>query len=95
MEHRAHALALIAQVRSGRELGVACAAQGRLREVFNSSDESQAFIYVVKLLDVHPVLGKVSGRRLMASLGIEQFARVIDLTSEQKNEILGICGETV
>ncbi|MCE2818601.1 MAG: hypothetical protein LW686_08130, partial [Ilumatobacteraceae bacterium] len=56
-------------------------------------DSLEAQIYVVKLLDVHPALGKVSGRRLFADLGVVPFTRVCQLTSSQRSGILTAVGE--
>ena len=47
-------------------------------------------MYVVKLLDVSPRLGKVAGRRLMADLGIEPLSRVRDLTDPQRSALIGV-----
>jgi len=47
----------------------------------------------VKLLDVHPALGKVVGRRLMDTLGLPPFITVAQLSSSQHAAILSACGE--
>ena len=48
--------------------------------------------YVVKVLDVHPCLGKVSGRRLLDELGIAHMTRLADLTSTQVAALARRCG---
>lgn len=52
-----------------------------------ADDRSQT--YVVKLLDVTPGLGKVAGRRLLASLGIDELMRVAELSEAQRAALLG------
>jgi hypothetical protein len=47
----------------------------------------------VKLLDVHPQLGKVAGRKLLSSLGVSSFQCVGDLTPDLKQQILVAVGE--
>jgi hypothetical protein len=48
--------------------------------------------YVVKALDVHPCLGKVRGRRLLASLGVAQSSRIEDLGADDRAAIAANCG---
>jgi hypothetical protein len=93
MDSRTRDLATVAQWRNARVRSVEEAAAGRLRDIVVAPSPEQGFVYVVKLLDVHPRLGKVSGRRLMAQLGIEPFARVSELTSDQVAALLRECGE--
>jgi len=92
MEPRAEDLALIARLRSVRQQVVESASRGEIASAFSSSDEAVRCVKVVKLLDVHPVLGKVSGRRLLASLGLHQFSRISDLSAHQVESILAACG---
>lgn len=61
-----------------------------LLEVARDDDRSRA--YVVKLLDVTPGVGKVAGRRLLASIGIQESARVADLDAAQRSKIVGGIG---
>ncbi|MSO59279.1 MAG: hypothetical protein EXQ63_03015 [Ilumatobacteraceae bacterium] len=39
-------------------------------------------LYAVKVLDVHPWLGKVAGRRLLASVGAHQFSTLASLDDQ-------------
>ena len=94
MEPRAADLALIETLRSARATAVDSSAAGSVASVLTSSDEADKFIYVVKLLDVHPALGKVAGRRVLASLGLTHFSRVGELTSAQVDAIVLACGES-
>lgn len=48
--------------------------------------------YVVKVLDVHPCLGKVKGRRLLSSLGVSASTRMEDLGDKERAAISGSCG---
>lgn len=94
METRESDLTWVQMLRSSRENAVRSSSRGNLAEVLQSgpTDPSRQ-TYVVKLLDVHPKLGKVSGRRLLHSLHISQFARVDELTTDQISSILVACGE--
>lgn len=93
MEPRAADLALIENVRSARIAAVHQCSAGSVSPVLASCDDAVRFVYVVKLLDVHPALGKVAGRRVLGSLGLSHFTRVSDLTESQKSAILTACGE--
>lgn len=46
---------------------------------------------LVKVLDVHPCLGKVAGRRLMDELGIDQSVRVGDLDERAAAGVENAC----
>lgn len=94
MEHQDDPLKLVALLRSARQEAVEKAARGELSEVLASSpDSATAFTYLVKLLDVHPALGKVKGRRLMADMGLDPLVRVSGLTAGSKQRILSECGQ--
>lgn len=93
MEPRAEDLALIATFRRSRETAVQKSAQRSLRHVLLSQNEGDQLVYVMKLLDVHPVLGKVAGRRLLDTLGLSHFTRVGELSSHQVAHILKSCEE--
>ena len=95
MEADVRDLEVAAQLRAARRTSLNLASSGRLEELFGlpiESDECQ--VYLVKLLDVYPGLGKVAGRRLMADLGIGQFTRVAELTAEQRAAVLNGCRES-
>ncbi|MEY3290444.1 MAG: hypothetical protein RLY19_535 [Actinomycetota bacterium] len=95
MEASVRDLEVVAQLRAARRASVNFATSGKLRSLFlfpSDSDECQ--VYLVKLLDVYPGLGKVAGRRLMADLGIGQFTRVADLSDAQRTAVLQGCGES-
>jgi hypothetical protein len=86
---------MVKSLRNARVVAVKKAHEGKLAGVLSVSDDSlEAQVYVVKLLDVHPALGKVSGRRLLADLGVVPFTRVGQLTSEQRSGILAAVGES-
>lgn len=75
---------VVAQLRTARVAAVLESSKGNLSSVLKASPSSyEAQVYVVKLLDVSPRLGKVAGRRLMAELGIGALARVHELTEQQ------------
>jgi hypothetical protein len=94
MEAPLNDMMLVKSLRQGHQAAVAHAAAGNLSLVCALPDDApETHVYVVKVLDVHPALGKVPGRRLMATLGIGQFARMSDLTSELKASVLVACGE--
>lgn len=69
---------------------VALASSGPLSTVLGATGCGHC--YVVKVLDVHPCLGKVSGRRLLASLGVAASTRIEDLDGKERAEISAHCG---
>jgi len=76
---------IVAQLRAARVAAVLESSQGNVVSVLEAPPEScEAQVYVVKLLDVSPSLGKVAGRRLMAELGIAALSRVKDLTATER-----------
>lgn len=82
---------VVAQLRATRMAAVLESSKGNVAFVMNASPDSfEAQVYVVKLLDVSPRLGKVAGRRLMAELGIEPLSRVRDLTDSQRLALIGV-----
>lgn len=94
MEQRESDLSWVRTLRSSRENAVESSSSGNLAEVLQAElSHPSRRTYVVKLLDVHPKLGKVAGRRLLQSLHISQFARVDQLTTDQISSILVACGE--
>jgi hypothetical protein len=95
MESTVSDFEMVKSLRNARVTAVEKAQRGLLAQVLSVSEESlEAQAYVVKLLDVHPALGKVAGRRLLADLGVVPFTRVGQLTNEQRNGILVAVGES-
>jgi hypothetical protein len=95
MESTVSDFEMVKSLRNARVVAVKKAHEGKLAGVLSVSDDSlEAQVYVVKLLDVHPALGKVSGRRLLADLGVVPFTRVGQLTSAQRSGILAALGES-
>lgn len=94
METKTKDLETVSQLRSARVAAVSRSRTGDVESVLFSDQSSlEAQVYVVKLLDVYPALGKVAGRRLMAELGIAPLARVADLTSQQLSLLQTSIGE--
>ena len=85
---------VVAEIRDARERAVLRAKSGELAEILSSPSGFENLVYVVKLLDVDPRLGKVAGRRAMAEAGVSQFARVVDLTAQQREAIIRQCEVT-
>lgn len=94
MKDKVRDLELMSKVRNARTRAVQDARRGDLASVFSRSQGDERFIYVVKLLDVHPQLGKVAGRKLLGSLGVSQFDCVSDLSPELMKKILDAVGES-
>ena len=94
MEPRAADLALIENLRFARVAAVEKSSMASVSSVLMSDRAEDQFVYVVKLLDVHPALGKVAGRRVLTSLGLTHFSRVSDLNEAQRTAIRQACGET-
>jgi hypothetical protein len=82
---------VVAQLRTVRVAAVLESSQGNAASVLEAPPSSyEAQVYVVKLLDVSPRLGKVAGRRLMAELGIGALSRVCDLTEQQRRALIDV-----
>lgn len=92
MESRVRDLVTVRALRSARVDAVAASAAGELASLLASTDGFTRAVYVVKILDVHPGLGKVAGRRLLAEVGVEPLARISDLTPGQTSRILEAVG---
>ena len=91
MDSRVTDLQRIARIRDARHGAVEKARLGKIADVLVSPLPDETLVYVVKLLDVDPRLGKVAGRRVLADAGVSQFARVADLTSTQRDTIIHQC----
>lgn len=82
---------VVAQLRTTRVAAVLESSKGNVASVLTAPrDSCEVQVYVVKLLDVSPRLGKVAGRRLMAELGITALARVHDLTEQQRRALIDV-----
>ena len=82
---------VVAQLRIARVAAVLESSRGNVSSVLEAPhDSNEAQVYVVKLLDVSPRLGKVAGRRLMAELGISTLSRVQDLTEPQRRALIDV-----
>ena len=94
MDSKVHDMETVRLLREGRSVAVRLSQAGSLEQVLATpSDMYRDHTYVVKLLDVHPALGKVKGRRLMAELAITAFARLADLDSDTRAALLIASGE--
>ena len=82
----------VAEIRACRIQAVKLSSTANLVQVF-ASPNTYGAVYLVKLLDVHPALGKVVGRRLMDTLALPSFVTVSQLDSTQQKAILTACGE--
>ena len=82
---------VVAQLRASRVAAVLESSRGNVSSVLNVAPDSyEAQVYVVKLLDVSPRLGKVAGRRLMADLSISPLSRVHELTEVQRRALIDV-----
>jgi hypothetical protein len=82
---------VVAQLRTARVAAVLESSKGNVATVLQAPPISyEAQVYVVKLLDVSPRLGKVAGRRLMAELGISALSRVQDLSEAQRRALIDV-----
>lgn len=93
MESRTRDLESVRALRSARIAAVRQAASGDVVRLLSSDDRATRAVYVVKILDVHPRLGKVAGRRLLADIGVAPLARIADLTDDQRDRILSTVDE--
>lgn len=55
-------------------------------------DPLAQWTYLVSLTDVHRCLGKVAGRRLIASLSLDPLVRVGDLSDDNIDALSKCCG---
>jgi hypothetical protein len=92
MESRTKDLKTVSRLRSARISVVNEAKQGSLHVLTRDGDSFETQVYLVKLLDVFPGLGKVAGRRLMSDLGFAPLVKVAQLTSEQKTSLISALG---
>jgi hypothetical protein len=92
MESRTKDLETVSRLRSARISVVNEAKQGCLDVLTHDGDSLETQVYLVKLLDVFPGLGKVAGRRLMSDLGFAPLVKVAQLTSEQKKSLISALG---
>ena len=82
---------VVAQLRTARVSAVLESSRGNVVPVLESPLGSyEAQVYVVKILDVSPRLGKVAGRRLMADLSIAPLSRVHELTEVQRRALIDV-----
>ena len=82
---------VVAQLRTARVSAVLESSKGNVASVLESPLGSyEAQVYVVKILDVSPRLGKVAGRRLMADLSIAPLSRVHELTEVQRRALIDV-----
>ena len=82
---------VVEQLRTARVAAVLESSKGNVATVLEAPHDSyEAQVYVVKLLDVSPRLGKVAGRRLMADLSISPLSRVHELTEVQRRALIDV-----
>jgi hypothetical protein len=96
MAERTAVLQKVSQLRSVRRQVIEDAQSFSLQHVVQrlqlAEHEDQASsVYVVKVLDTHPCLGKVAGRKLMATLSIEPFVSIGQLTTTQLDALIKSC----
>ena len=86
-------LETIESIRRAHAVRIELGRSGRVAEALAAGDPIGGSTYVVKILDVAPGLGKVAGRRLLASLGTGAFATVNDLDDNARRAIIRECGD--
>ncbi|MFM8826711.1 MAG: hypothetical protein ACKOFT_06500 [Actinomycetota bacterium] len=89
MDARRTALDTVGAWRGEIERAVAAGSSSPLAVVLARSDTGHA--YLVKVLDVHPCLGKVAGRRLMAGLGLAPRVRIGEMTAGEVRSVVSAC----
>ena len=91
MESTKTDMEVVEQLRTARVAAVLESSKGNVATVLEAPHDSyEAQVYVVKLLDVSPRLGKVAGRRLMADLSISPLSRVRELTEVQRRALIDV-----
>lgn len=77
------------RIRAGIDRALEDAAGGRFAEVLRASpDDPRSGVYVVRLLESSPGVGKVAARRLAAEKGHDGFTRVWDLSVAEREELV-------
>jgi hypothetical protein len=89
MDAREGALAVVRAWRTQIDTAVSAGATASLSSVLSRPDVGHA--YVVKVLDVHPCLGKVAGRRLMARVGVGPRVRIGELSPGARAQLESEC----
>ncbi len=89
MEAAKDAVSTVERWRSEIERAVALGAASPLSRVLGA--DGCGHCYVVKVLDVHPCLGKVKGRRLLDGKGIGHGVRLGELSSAQRELLAAEC----
>lgn len=86
------AFADAALMRAAIRRAVEDAAAGRVIDVLTSPvGDPRGAVYVVRLLEVVPGLGKVAARRLAAEAGVDGFTRVDDLDESRRRLLMERC----
>ncbi len=89
MDARRTALETVREWRAEIERAVGAGATSSLAVVLSRDDTGHA--YLVKVLDVHPCLGKVAGRRLMAGLGLAPRTRIGEMAPGDVQSVVSAC----
>ena len=90
MELQARTIEMVSDRRRQVTEATRLAASGPISGVLDRVDIP--YTYVVKVLDVHPCLGKVAGRRLLDELGIAHRTRLGELVPDNRVAIEQACG---
>lgn len=94
MSQREQDLERLSQLRRSQVAAVEEASRGQLEDLMRlGNGDDRGDTYVVKILDVTPGVGKVAGRRLLARLGISEFARIRELSESERLQVLAGCRE--
>lgn len=90
--HRDEVLARLVQLRQRLEAVIADVAEGRstLAQVFERSvsDEATGMVYLVKLAEVLPGVGKVRARRVLAEHGYGERTRVNQVPVDVQSKLV-------
>ncbi len=75
-------------MREGIERALAAAAGGRIDEVLLApTADPRHGVYVIRLLEQVPGVGKVAARRVAAERGWDGMTRVVDLTPSEREAL--------
>lgn len=85
MELQARTLEVVSGWRRQIREATDASAAAPIGDVLSRTD--LAYPYIVKVLDVHPCMGKVAGRRLLDELRIDHRTRLSGLTHSQVDAI--------
>lgn len=81
------------RIRAGIDRAMEDAVSGRIVDVLRvEGGDPRGEVYVVRLLESAPGIGKVAARRIAAELGHDGFTRVSELSAGEREDLVSTLG---